>query len=87
MMITSSFPKYVAIFAIFVPCVGALDTLIAAVYKHAVILPNRTRSPVPKEEDFVLMNRNIDVLENAVQLTAMENIILSFTGWNSVKEI
>lgn len=49
-MITSYFLKYVAIFALFVLSVGALDTCIAAVYEHAVILPNSTKTSVPKEE-------------------------------------
>ena len=48
----------------------ALDTFIAAVYEHAVMLPNRTETPVPKEEALLLMSRNIDVLEKAVKLAA-----------------
>lgn len=75
-MITSYFPKYVVLFAICVLCVGAPDTFIAAVYEHAVILPNRTETPVSKEEALLLMNKNIDVLENAVKLAARQ--VLSF---------
>uniref|UniRef100_A0ABI7XAC6 Pantetheinase n=1 Tax=Felis catus TaxID=9685 RepID=A0ABI7XAC6_FELCA len=75
-MITSYFPKCVALLAICVLCVGALDTFIAAVYEHAVLLPNRTETPVSKEEALLLMNKNIDVLENAVQLAARQ--VLSF---------
>lgn len=71
-MIMSYFPKYVAIFALFVPSVGALDTFMAAVYEHAVILPNRTETPVPKGEGLLLMNKNIDVLEKAVKLAARQ---------------
>lgn len=71
-MITSYFPKYVAIFALFVLSVGALDTFIAAVYEHAVILPNRTEAPASKEEALRLMNKNIDVLEKAVKLAATQ---------------
>lgn len=71
-MITSYFPKYVAIFALFVLSVGALDTFIAAVYEHAVILPNRTETPASKEEALLLMNKNIDVLEKAVKLAATQ---------------
>lgn len=59
-----------AIFALFVVSVGALDTFIAAVYEHAVILPNRTETPVPRKEALLLMNKNIDVLEKAVKLAA-----------------
>uniref|UniRef100_A0A673U7G5 Vanin 3 n=1 Tax=Suricata suricatta TaxID=37032 RepID=A0A673U7G5_SURSU len=91
-MITTSFPKYVAIFAIFIPCVSALDTFIAAVYEHAVILPNRTETLVPKEEALVLMNKNLDVLENAVQLAARQGAHIIVTpedgiyGWVFTRE-
>ncbi|KAJ8797374.1 hypothetical protein J1605_017602 [Eschrichtius robustus] len=69
-MIISYFPKCGAVLAFFVLSVGALDTFIAAVYEHAVMLPNRTETPVPKEEALLLMSRNIDVLEKAVKLAA-----------------
>uniref|UniRef100_A0A8C8YE23 Vanin 3 n=1 Tax=Panthera leo TaxID=9689 RepID=A0A8C8YE23_PANLE len=91
-MITSYFPKYVALFAICVLCVGALDTFIAAVYEHAVILPNRTETPVSKEEALLLMNKNIDVLENAVKLAARQGAHIIVTpedgiyGWVFTRE-
>lgn len=71
-MIASYFPKYVAIFALFVLSVGALDTFIAAVYEHAVILPNRTETPIPRDDALLLMNKNMDVLEKAVKLAAKQ---------------
>uniref|UniRef100_A0A667H767 Vascular non-inflammatory molecule 3 n=1 Tax=Lynx canadensis TaxID=61383 RepID=A0A667H767_LYNCA len=91
-MITSYFPKYVALFAICVLCVGALDTFVAAVYEHAVILPNRTETPVSKEEALLLMNKNIDVLENAVKLAARQGAHIIVTpedgiyGWVFTRE-
>lgn len=67
------------IFALLVLSVDALDTFIAAVYEHAVILPNRTEKPVSNEEALLLMNKNIDVLEKAVKLAAKQ--VLSFLYW------
>uniref|UniRef100_A0A8B9Y6K5 Vanin 3 n=1 Tax=Bos mutus grunniens TaxID=30521 RepID=A0A8B9Y6K5_BOSMU len=69
-MIISYFPKYVAILVLFVLRVGALDTFLASVFEHALILPNRTETPVLKEEALLLMNKNIDVLEKALKLAA-----------------
>ncbi|XP_073746778.1 vascular non-inflammatory molecule 3-like [Callorhinus ursinus] len=91
-MIMLYFPKYVTIFALFVPSVGALDTFIAVVYEHAVILRNRTETPVPKEEALLLMNKNIDVLEKAVKLAARQGAHINVTsedgiyGWVFTRE-
>nr|KAF6363921.1 vanin 3 [Pipistrellus kuhlii] len=91
-MITSYFPKYVALFALLVLSVGALDTFIAAVYEHAVILPNRTETPASKEEAVLLMNKNIDVLEKAVKLAATQGAHIIVTpedgiyGWVFTRE-
>uniref|UniRef100_A0A2K6GCL7 Uncharacterized protein n=1 Tax=Propithecus coquereli TaxID=379532 RepID=A0A2K6GCL7_PROCO len=91
-MIRSYFPKCVALFALFVLSVGALDTFIAAVYEHAVILPNNTETPVSKEEALLLMNKNIDVLEEAVKLAAKQgaHIIVApedgMYGWVFTRE-
>nr|XP_014711629.1 vascular non-inflammatory molecule 3 [Equus asinus] len=91
-MITSYFPKCVAVFALSVLSVGALDTFIAAVYEHAVILPNGTQTPVPKEEALLLMNKNIDVLEKAVKLAARQGAHIIVTpedgiyGWVFTRE-
>lgn len=64
------FPKYTAVFALFILNIGALDTFIAAVYEHTVILPNKAETPVSKEEALLSMNKNIDILEKAVKLAA-----------------
>ncbi|XP_006834718.1 PREDICTED: vascular non-inflammatory molecule 3-like [Chrysochloris asiatica] len=64
------FPKYVVFSVLIVLSADALDTFIAAVYEHAVILPVRTETPVSKEDALLLMNKNIDVLEKAVKLPA-----------------
>lgn len=71
-MIVSCVPKYTAILALLVLGVGALDTFIAAVYEHAVTLPNRTETPVLEKEALLLMHKNIDVLETAVKLAARQ---------------
>uniref|UniRef100_A0A8C8Z3R8 Vanin 3 n=1 Tax=Prolemur simus TaxID=1328070 RepID=A0A8C8Z3R8_PROSS len=91
-MIRSYFPKCVTLFALFVLSVGALDTFIAAVYEHAVILPNSTETPVSKEEALLLMNKNIDVLEEAVKLAAKQGAHIIVTpedgiyGWVFTRE-
>uniref|UniRef100_A0A2K6D3P8 Uncharacterized protein n=1 Tax=Macaca nemestrina TaxID=9545 RepID=A0A2K6D3P8_MACNE len=71
-MIRSYFPKCVAVVALLALSVGALDTFSAAVYEYTVIIPNRTETPVSKEEGLLLMNENIDVLEKAVKLAAKQ---------------
>uniref|UniRef100_A0A8C0I4W5 CN hydrolase domain-containing protein n=1 Tax=Balaenoptera musculus TaxID=9771 RepID=A0A8C0I4W5_BALMU len=81
-MIISYFPKCGAVLALFVLSAGALDTFIAAVYEHAVMLPNRTETPVPKDEALLLMSRNIDVLEKAVKLAARQ--VLPFLHWETI---
>ncbi|XP_055982169.1 vascular non-inflammatory molecule 3-like isoform X1 [Sorex fumeus] len=91
-MILSHFSKYAAVFTLFVLNVGALDTFIAAVYEHAVILPNKTEMPVSKEEALLYMNKNIDVLEKAVQLAARKGAHIIVTpedgiyGWDFTRE-
>ncbi|XP_031535908.2 vascular non-inflammatory molecule 3 isoform X3 [Vicugna pacos] len=91
-MIISYFPKYVAVLALFVLSVSALDTFIAAVYEHAVILPNRTETPVSKEETLLLMSKNIDVLEKAIKLAARKGAHIIVTpedgiyGWVFTRE-
>uniref|UniRef100_A0A2K6RYX4 Vanin 3 n=1 Tax=Saimiri boliviensis boliviensis TaxID=39432 RepID=A0A2K6RYX4_SAIBB len=91
-MSRSYFPKCVALSALLVLSVGALDTFIAAVYEHAVILPNRTETPVSKEAALLLMNNNIDVLEKAVKLAAKQGAHIIVTpedgiyGWVFTRE-
>uniref|UniRef100_A0A8C2VEF6 Vascular non-inflammatory molecule 3-like n=1 Tax=Chinchilla lanigera TaxID=34839 RepID=A0A8C2VEF6_CHILA len=91
-MITLYFPKGILIFALFILNVRALDTFIAAVYEHAVILPNRTEKPVSNEEALLLMNKNIDILEEAVRLAAKQGAQIIVTpedgiyGWVFTRE-
>lgn len=83
-MTTLYSPKRVVIFALFILNVRALDTFVAAVYEHAIILPNRMEKPVSKEEALLLMNKNIDILEDAVKLAAKQ--VLSFLSWLGCSE-
>uniref|UniRef100_A0A5G2QPY9 Vanin 3 n=2 Tax=Sus scrofa TaxID=9823 RepID=A0A5G2QPY9_PIG len=91
-MIVSCVPKYTAILALLVLGVGALDTFIAAVYEHAVTLPNRTETPVLEKEALLLMHKNIDVLETAVKLAARQGAHIIVTpedgiyGWVFTRE-
>lgn len=61
---------------VFVLMVGrrslALETYTAAVYEHAVILPETAEKPVSYEEALKLMNKNIDVLEEAIETAAKQ---------------
>jgi len=65
-MIMSQLLNYVAVLFFCVSRASSLDTFIAAVYEHAVILPNATLVPVSPEEALAVMNRNLDLLEGAV---------------------
>lgn len=76
-MTTSSFQTSVAVFALITLHVSALDTFIAAVYEHAVILPNETETPVSQEDALLLMNKNIDILEKIIKQAA-EKVIFYF---------
>ncbi|XP_075059197.1 pantetheinase-like isoform X2 [Mixophyes fleayi] len=70
----------------------ALDTFIAAVYEHAVILADDTKSPISSHEALDLMNRNMDILEDAVKTAAMQGAHLIVTpedgiyGWRFNRE-
>ncbi|GAB1294976.1 Vascular non-inflammatory molecule 3 [Apodemus speciosus] len=72
--------------------VGTMDTFIAAVYEHAVILPNKTESPVSTEEALHLINKNIDILESAIKLAARQGAHIIVTpedgiyGWIFTRE-
>uniref|UniRef100_A0A2I3GEU1 CN hydrolase domain-containing protein n=1 Tax=Nomascus leucogenys TaxID=61853 RepID=A0A2I3GEU1_NOMLE len=74
-MVTSSFPTSVAVFALITLQVGTQDSFIAAVYEHAVILPNKTETPVSQEDALNLMNKNIDILERAIKQAAEQQPI------------
>lgn len=91
-MITPQLLAYVAISVSCVLKVSSLDTFIAAVYEHAVILPNTTLIPVSREEALALMNRNLDLLEGAITSAAKQGAHIIVTpedgiyGWNFNRE-
>uniref|UniRef100_A0A2K6CGP4 Vanin 2 n=1 Tax=Macaca nemestrina TaxID=9545 RepID=A0A2K6CGP4_MACNE len=91
-MVTSSFPTFVAVFALITLQVGTEDSFIAAVYEHAVILPNRTKTPVSQEDALNLMNKNIDILERAIKQAAAQGARIIVTpedalyGWELTRE-
>ncbi|XP_030054328.1 pantetheinase [Microcaecilia unicolor] len=60
------------IFLLLVCRTSSLDTYVAAVYEHAVILPPFTETPVTSEEALMQMNKNIDILEKAVRAAAQK---------------
>ncbi|XP_013206861.1 vascular non-inflammatory molecule 3-like [Microtus ochrogaster] len=80
------------IHAMIEPAVGALNTFIAAVYEHVVILPNKTETPVSVEKALFLMNKNIDILEKAIKLAAKQGAHIIVTpedelrGWSFTRE-
>eukprot|EP00069_Balaena_mysticetus_P008635 bmy_05966T0 len=65
-MTMSQLLDHVAILFFCVLKASSLDTFTAAVYEHAVILPNATLIPVSHEEALLLMNQNLDLLEGAI---------------------
>lgn len=69
-MVTSQLLAFVAVSVFCVLKVSSRDTFIAAVYEHAVILPNASLIPVSREEALALMNRNLDLLEAAITSAA-----------------
>ncbi|XP_053448568.1 pantetheine hydrolase VNN2 isoform X2 [Nycticebus coucang] len=91
-MITSSFLTSAAVFAFITLHVGALDTFRAAVYEHAVILPNETSVPVSRDDAVRLMNKNIDILETAIKQAAEQGAHIIVTsedalyGWKFTRE-
>uniref|UniRef100_A0A8C3WBS7 Vanin 2 n=1 Tax=Catagonus wagneri TaxID=51154 RepID=A0A8C3WBS7_9CETA len=91
-MIASSFQTTLAVFALIVLHVCALDTFKAAVYEHAVILPNNTETPVSREDALLLMNKNIDILERAIKQAAEQGAQIIVTpedalyGWKFTRE-
>ncbi|XP_028914193.2 vascular non-inflammatory molecule 3 isoform X2 [Ornithorhynchus anatinus] len=86
-MIFSAFPVYAVLFALWGPDARTEDSFIAAVYEHAVILPNGTQSPVTQDDALMLMNKNLDVLEKAIKQAAFEGAHIIVTpedgiyGW------
>ncbi|XP_074844850.1 pantetheinase-like [Carettochelys insculpta] len=62
----------------------ALDSYIAAVYEHSVILPNVTLSPVSSDDALALMNKNMDVLEDAVKAAAQKGAHIIVTAEDGI---
>lgn len=91
-MIASSFRTSAAVFAVIILHVGALDTFIAAVYEHAVILPKTTVTPVSQDDALLLMNKNIDILEREIKQAAKQGAQIIVTpedalyGWTFTRE-
>ncbi|XP_037700472.1 pantetheinase [Choloepus didactylus] len=83
---------YVAVLVFCVLNVSSLETFIAAVYEHAVILPKATLIAVSREEALALMNQNLDLLEGAITSAAKQGAHIIVTpedaiyGWNFNKE-
>ncbi|KAM8946941.1 pantetheinase-like [Pelodytes ibericus] len=73
-------------------CSKTFEKYIAAVYEHAVIHPNATQTPVTKEQALDLMNRNMDILENAIKAAAQQGAHIIVTpedgiyGWKFNRE-
>ncbi|XP_054852547.1 pantetheinase-like [Eublepharis macularius] len=71
---------------------SALDKYIAAVYEHSVILSEATQKPVSSEEALKLMNKNMDILEEAIQTAATQGAHIIVTpedgiyGFNFTRE-
>lgn len=84
-MITSKLLAYVAVSVLCVFRVSSRDTFIAAVYEHAVILPNATLIPVSHEVALTLMNQNLDLLEAAVTSAANQVPSLRHAGFHQEK--
>ncbi|NWH39361.1 VNN2 protein, partial [Chloropsis hardwickii] len=70
----------------------ASDTFRAAVYEHAVILPDPTQEPVSPSDALALMNKNMDVLEGAIKEAARQGAHIIVTpedgiyGWRFTRE-
>lgn len=83
---------HAAVFALAVLQALASDTFIAAVYEHAVILPDATDEPVSPDDALALMNRNMDVLEGAIKEAAQQGAHIIVTpedgiyGWRFTRE-
>uniref|UniRef100_A0A2K5M0Y0 Pantetheinase n=1 Tax=Cercocebus atys TaxID=9531 RepID=A0A2K5M0Y0_CERAT len=89
---TTQLLAYVAILLFYVSRTSCQDTFTAAVYEHAVILPNVNLTPVSREEALALMNRNLDILEGAITSAAQQGAHIIVTpedgiyGWNFTRD-
>ncbi|KAM6126824.1 pantetheinase-like [Pterocles gutturalis] len=83
---------HAAVFAVAVLQAFASDTFTAAVYEHAVILPDATDQPVSPDDALALMNKNMDVLEGAIKEAAQQGAHIIVTpedgiyGWRFTRE-
>ncbi|NXE78015.1 VNN2 protein, partial [Cochlearius cochlearius] len=83
---------HAAVLALTVLQALASDTFIAAVYEHAVILPDATDEPVSPDDALALMNKNMDVLEGATKEAAQQGARIIVTpedgiyGWRFTRE-
>ncbi|XP_014729750.1 PREDICTED: pantetheinase-like isoform X1 [Sturnus vulgaris] len=70
----------------------ASNTFLAAVYEHAVILPDATDLPVSPSQALAQMNKNMDVLEGAIKEAARQGAHIIVTpedgiyGWRFTRE-
>lgn len=85
-MTMSQLLTYVAISVFCVLTASSLDTFTAAVYEHAVILPNATLTAVSRQEALALMNQNLDLLEGAIISAAKQVPPLECAGFYVEKE-
>ncbi|TFK09112.1 endophilin-B2 [Platysternon megacephalum] len=58
----------------------ALDSYIAAVYEHLIILSEDTKIPVSPEDALMLMNKNMDVLKGAIRTAALQGLKIRDQG-------
>ncbi|XP_038597617.1 vascular non-inflammatory molecule 2 [Tachyglossus aculeatus] len=70
----------------------ALDSFVAAVYEHVVTLPDPAPQPVSPQDALALMNKNMDVLEEAIKSAAEQGALIIVTpedaiyGWIFTRE-
>ncbi|XP_049640968.1 pantetheinase [Suncus etruscus] len=83
-MITSELHINVVILVLCILKVNTLDTFIAAVYEHAVIMPKDTLRPVSQEEALALMNQNLDILEAAIISAATQGAKIIVTPEDAI---
>ncbi|XP_037700178.1 vascular non-inflammatory molecule 2-like [Choloepus didactylus] len=91
-MIVSSFPSSVAVFALIILHASAQDTFKAAVYEHAVILPNITETAVSQDDALILMYKNLEILGEMIKQAAEKGAQIIVTpedalyGWQFTRE-
>uniref|UniRef100_A0A8C8SSS9 CN hydrolase domain-containing protein n=1 Tax=Pelusios castaneus TaxID=367368 RepID=A0A8C8SSS9_9SAUR len=91
-MVCSQPHVYTTIFILSVLEAYALDSYIAAVYEHPVILSEGTKIPVSPEDALMLMNKNLDILEEAIKAAALQGARIIVTpedgiyGWVFTRE-